>query len=97
MRPAMENYIKGETLGEGTFGIVFKARHKEASEASHIEDLDIWKTQQAVSCYICEHVIDSLLQGIMHKSMSLTRCYGSSQYQTFLIMRGVGLWRIVTI
>ena len=25
----MEKYIKGATLGQGTFGVVFKATHKE--------------------------------------------------------------------
>ena len=25
----MDKYIKGEVLGEGTFGVVFKATHKE--------------------------------------------------------------------
>ena len=28
----MDRYIKGEVLGEGTFGVVFKATHKEVCQ-----------------------------------------------------------------
>ena len=28
-RNRMENYVKGETLGEGSFGVVFRAVHKQ--------------------------------------------------------------------
>ena len=28
----MDSYIKGEVLGEGTFGVVFKATHKEVCQ-----------------------------------------------------------------
>ena len=28
----MDKYIKGEVLGEGTFGVVFKATHKEVCQ-----------------------------------------------------------------
>ncbi len=33
---AMDAYEKHETLGEGTFGVVFKAIHKEVQELVHI-------------------------------------------------------------
>ena len=35
----MDKYIKGATLGEGTFGVVFKATHKEVRScgAQHVE------------------------------------------------------------
>jgi hypothetical protein len=29
----MENYIKGGTLGEGTFGVVYKATHKKVKQS----------------------------------------------------------------
>ena len=28
----MDRYIKGATLGEGTFGVVFQATHKEVGD-----------------------------------------------------------------
>ena len=31
----MDKYIKGATLGQGTFGIVFKATHKEVLALLH--------------------------------------------------------------
>ena len=31
-RLCMDKYIKGEVLGEGTFGVVFKATHKEVCQ-----------------------------------------------------------------
>ena len=31
----MDKYIKGEVLGEGTFGVVFKATHKEVCQELH--------------------------------------------------------------
>jgi len=33
---AMDAYEKHETLGEGTFGVVFKAIHKEVQKLVHI-------------------------------------------------------------
>ncbi len=35
----MEHYEKGEKLGQGQFGIVIKARHKEVTGACHVGSL----------------------------------------------------------
>lgn len=37
----MDQYDKGATLGEGTFGIVFKATHKEVVLNTYIYNLSV--------------------------------------------------------
>ena len=33
----MDQYVKGATLGQGTFGVVFKATHKEVFDIAQAE------------------------------------------------------------
>lgn len=45
----MDQYDKGATLGEGTFGIVFKATHKETGQVVAIKKIRLGKAKEGVN------------------------------------------------
>eukprot|EP00891_Asterochloris_glomerata_P005265 jgi/Astpho2/5265/fgenesh1_pm.00074_%23_26_t len=45
----MDRYIKGEVLGEGTFGVVFKATHKETGQVVAIKKIRLGKASEGVN------------------------------------------------
>ncbi|KAK9844566.1 hypothetical protein WJX74_004102 [Apatococcus lobatus] len=45
----MENYVKGETLGEGSFGVVFRAVHKQTGAVVAIKKIRLGKAKEGVN------------------------------------------------
>ncbi|KAL3158807.1 hypothetical protein ABBQ32_011533 [Trebouxia sp. C0010 RCD-2024] len=45
----MDHYVKGTTLGQGTFGIVFKATHKETGQVVAIKKILLGKAKEGVN------------------------------------------------
>lgn len=45
----MEKYEKAETLGEGQFGVVFKAKHKETGQIVAIKKIRLGKAKEGVN------------------------------------------------
>ncbi|KAK9814600.1 hypothetical protein WJX72_008473 [[Myrmecia] bisecta] len=44
----MDKYIKGEVLGEGTFGVVFKATHKETGQVVAIKKIRLGNAKEGI-------------------------------------------------
>ncbi len=49
----MDQYIKGTTVGQGTFGVVIKATHKEVGQhtvGSHVNQLSTLMSDSYITC-----------------------------------------------
>lgn len=65
----MDQYIKGTTVGQGTFGVVIKATHKEVGQhtvGSHVNQLSTLMSDSYITCVTdwqsCGHQEDQAWQ-----------------------------------
>ncbi|KAH3757123.1 protein serine/threonine kinase [Pelomyxa schiedti] len=63
----MEKYAKIETLGEGTYGIVYKARNKETNELVALKRIRLDSVDEGVPCTAIREI--SLLKELRHPSI----------------------------
>jgi cyclin-dependent kinase len=74
----MERYIKLEKLGEGTFGVVYKARDRESGEDVAVKKIRLESEDEGVPCTAIREI--SVLKELNHPN--IVRLY---LYQLHLI------------
>jgi serine/threonine protein kinase len=63
----MEKYTKIDKLGEGTYGIVYKARNKETQEIVALKRIRLDSIDEGVPCTAIREI--SLLKELVHPSI----------------------------
>ena len=63
----MDKYIKIEKLGEGTFGIVYKARHRETEEIVALKRIRLESEQEGVPCIAVREI--AILKELKHPNI----------------------------
>lgn len=63
----MEKYLKLDKVGEGTYGIVYKARNKETQEIVALKSIRLDSVDEGVPCTAIREI--SLLKELVHPSI----------------------------